>query len=76
MESHQGMDVSEYQLGVSERRQSLFYRSSQPQPQESDGSINLNAYENSKSAEDNSEPLQLSAQKAVIECLRSVEADS
>ena len=76
MESHKGMYVSEYQLGVSERRQSLFYRSSQPQPQELDGSINLNAYENSKAVEVNSEPLQLSAQKAVIECLRSVEADS
>ena len=38
--------------------------------------INLNAYENSKSVEDNSEPLQLSAQKAVNEYLSSIEADS
>lgn len=57
------------------RRQSPFQRSTKPLSQEVDKAINLNAYESLKSAEDNSEPLNLSAQKAVEEFLHSVEPD-
>lgn len=57
------------------RRQSPFQRSTKPLSQEADASINLNAYESLKLAEDNSEPLQLSVQKAVSEFLHSVEPD-
>ena len=57
------------------RRQSSIQGSTKPQSQEVDKVINLNAYENLKSAEDNSEPLNLSAQKAVKEFLHSVEPD-
>ncbi|QNJ26811.1 hypothetical protein SynSYN20_02495 [Synechococcus sp. SYN20] len=57
------------------RRQSSIQGSTKPLSQEADTSINLNAYESLKSAEDNSEPLQLSAQKSVSEFLYSVEPD-
>jgi hypothetical protein len=57
------------------RHQSSIQRSTKPQSQEVDKAINLNAYESLKSAEDNSEPLNLSAQKAVKEFLHSVEPD-
>lgn len=57
------------------RRQSPFQRSTKPLSQEVDKAIDLNAYESLKSAEDNSEPLNLSAQKAVEEFLHSVEPD-
>lgn len=63
---------------VDERRgrcQSSFQRSKKPLSQEEDKSINLNAYESLMSAEDNSEPLNLSAQKAVKEFLHSVAPD-
>ena len=57
------------------RRQSSFQRSTKPLSQEVDASINLNEYKSLNSAEDNSEPLNLSAQKAVKEFLHSVEPD-
>ena len=57
------------------RRQSSIQGSTKPQSQEVDNAINLNAYKSLKSAEDNSEPLNLSAQKAVKEFLHSVEPD-
>ena len=57
------------------RRQSSSQLSTKPLSQEVDKAINLNAYESLKSAQDNSEPLNLSAQKAVKEFLRSVEPD-
>lgn len=57
------------------RRQSPFQRSTKQLSQEVDKAINLNAFESLKSAEDNSEPLNLSSQKAVEEFLHSVEPD-
>ncbi len=57
------------------RHKSSFKTSKESQPQQADESNNLTAHKDLVSAADNSEALQVSAQKAVSEFLHSVEPD-